>query len=358
MHNVWFLDGRGSTSQNVLLSLSSLKHGQALEQAVRLVRLTRPEVILTFMPALVGDHGDHQAAGVIATEAFDLAGDASAFPSQLAAPRRIYFETLLEGLRPWQPKKIYYFTDSRWLDLREKAAEYSNQEVSPSRKVTYERLAAEEASFHLSQEDFKPLADVLTKGDLQKFLRDFRAVLGNPLFPDPVRLKLGKSHVKTSVVGDIFEGVSSGSIAYVPPRGFQTQRRGDISLELGGPWAFYRDFWRAHNLDDLAQIVESRLYIRAGETLQIPLLLRNDTYETQEVILSLTSELPEGWRETRRPSRFVVEAGDVYPVQALITTPSLASPDWQEITYAIQVKGREVSRANLRIQLRSIAIPQ
>lgn len=357
IHNVWFLNGQDTTSQNVLLSLSNWKHGLVLEQAVRIIGLTRPKVILTFIPALVGDHGDHQAAGVLATEAFDMAGDAAAFPSQLAVPRR-NFETLLEGLRPWQSKKIYYFTDSFWLDLSGKATEYSNQEVSPSRRVNYERLAAEEASFHVSQEDYKPLAEVLAKGDLQKFLRDFKASLGFPIFPNPVRLMLGKSHVKTGATADIFEGVSSGSIVYVPPRGFQIQKRNGVSVALGGAWAFYRDFWRAHNLDHLAQIVSSRIYITAGATLQVPLLLRNEKNETNEVVLTLSSKLPEGWSESARSSRFIIEAGDIYPVQALIKTPARASADWQETIYAIQINRREVSRANLWVQLRPVALPQ
>src|ERR1700759_4745724 len=76
IENVWFLNGKDTASQNVLNSLSTWNHGEALQQLVRLVRLTRPEVILTFMPGtFVGeDHGDHQAAGVLATEAFDLSG--------------------------------------------------------------------------------------------------------------------------------------------------------------------------------------------------------------------------------------------------------------------------------------------
>ena len=42
------------------------------------VRITRPEAILTWMPNYeVGEnHEDHQAAGVLATEAFDLAANA------------------------------------------------------------------------------------------------------------------------------------------------------------------------------------------------------------------------------------------------------------------------------------------
>src|SRR5580698_6927952 len=73
---VWFLGGKDTASQDVLQSLANWDHGVALENLVRIVRLTRPEVILTFLPGtFIGeDHGDHQAAGVLATEAFDLAG--------------------------------------------------------------------------------------------------------------------------------------------------------------------------------------------------------------------------------------------------------------------------------------------
>src|SRR3981189_3545693 len=44
--NVWFLGGKDTASQNVLQSLANWDHGDSLEQLVRLVRLTRPEVIL------------------------------------------------------------------------------------------------------------------------------------------------------------------------------------------------------------------------------------------------------------------------------------------------------------------------
>src|SRR5579863_608605 len=84
--NVWFLDGKDTAGQDVLVSLANWEHGAALQQLVRLVRLTRPEVVLTFLPGtFIGeDHGDHQAAGVVATEAFDLAGDPTVFPNQVA----------------------------------------------------------------------------------------------------------------------------------------------------------------------------------------------------------------------------------------------------------------------------------
>src|SRR6266436_8277600 len=111
--DVWFLDGKDTASQNVLNSLANWGHGANLEALVRIVRLTRPEVILSWLPGFfIGEnHGDHQASGVLAVEAFDFAGDPSLFPSQLAQPRKVN-ETLLEGLQPWQPQKIYFFSDA------------------------------------------------------------------------------------------------------------------------------------------------------------------------------------------------------------------------------------------------------
>src|SRR5437870_11187212 len=64
INNVWFLSGKDTATQDVLVSLANWDHGETLAQMVRLVRLTRPEVILTFLPGtFIGeDHGDHQAS--------------------------------------------------------------------------------------------------------------------------------------------------------------------------------------------------------------------------------------------------------------------------------------------------------
>src|SRR5215813_13428344 len=84
INNVWFLSGKDTPTQNVLESLANWGNGPVLEEMIRMVRLTRPEVILTLQPGFfVGEnHGDHQAAGVLATEAFDMAGDPTVYPAQ------------------------------------------------------------------------------------------------------------------------------------------------------------------------------------------------------------------------------------------------------------------------------------
>src|SRR3989442_3203003 len=72
---------------------------ETLGRLVRLVRALRPEVIVTMNPApSPGQHGHHQAAAVLATEAFAAAANPARFPEQLSK----------EGLAVWQVRKLYY----------------------------------------------------------------------------------------------------------------------------------------------------------------------------------------------------------------------------------------------------------
>ena len=64
-----------------LNSLEHCGHGRCLDELVRIIRITRPAVIFTWLPDLTTgeNHADHQSSGVLATEAFDLAGDPTVF---------------------------------------------------------------------------------------------------------------------------------------------------------------------------------------------------------------------------------------------------------------------------------------
>ena len=68
-----------------------------LGDVVHAVRMYRPDVIISRFHGKPRDgHGNHQAAGLLAAEVFKAAADPNAFPEQLK-----------EGLRVWQPKKLY-----------------------------------------------------------------------------------------------------------------------------------------------------------------------------------------------------------------------------------------------------------
>jgi LmbE family N-acetylglucosaminyl deacetylase len=68
-----------------------------LRDVVRTIRVERPLVLIARFQGNDRDgHGNHQAAGLITQEAYRVAGDPGAFPEQIR-----------EGLRPWQPLKLY-----------------------------------------------------------------------------------------------------------------------------------------------------------------------------------------------------------------------------------------------------------
>ena len=60
-------------------------HDEILGDYVRLIRMTRPDVIITMRPDGAGGGQHHQASARIATEAFRAAGDPARYPEQIAA---------------------------------------------------------------------------------------------------------------------------------------------------------------------------------------------------------------------------------------------------------------------------------
>src|ERR1700734_810217 len=209
--NVWFLGGHDTPSQNVLNSLEHCGHGACLDELVRIVRITRPSVILTWLPdfATGENHADHQASGVLATEAFDLAGDPTVFSEQVSpASNPDKNANLTEGLRPWQPQKIYYFYNSTHDISSGQGPQYSSQEISPSRHVSYGMLAAEVFTNHASQGGTK-VANEIAGNTLASSSDEIAKIATGP-----VQLIFGKSFVPSAVTDDVFTGLVPDGIPY------------------------------------------------------------------------------------------------------------------------------------------------
>jgi LmbE family N-acetylglucosaminyl deacetylase len=125
-----------------------------LKDVVRIVRRFRPQIIVSIFSGTPADgHGQHQAAGWAAREAFRIAGDSTRFPELQSE----------EGLAPFTPTKLYrsarFTTEGTTLILE-------GGEVERLSGKTYRQLAMMGRSQHRSQ-DF---------GSLQEF------------GPSPVRL--------------------------------------------------------------------------------------------------------------------------------------------------------------------------
>jgi LmbE family N-acetylglucosaminyl deacetylase len=356
--NVWFLDGKDTASQNVLLSLANWDHGVSLEQLVRLVRLTRPEVILTFLPGtFIGeDHGDHQASGVLATEAFDLAGDPASFPEQVAGPTK-RLEPLLENLRPWQPKKIYYFPDADREDIfRGKGPEYSVKEISKSSKQPYWRMALDSFRAHLTQA--KSFLDKLAQMDEAQIEKVATSDGG---WSDAQKFVLGKSLVGGTVTGDVFEGVTPGAIQFVRPDISPGPPRPELSVELGGPYSFYVEFRRAHGLTNLPHPAPPEIALQGHTTLAIPLWVRNRTGKTQEI--SLAASVPAGWTIQSGTGKFTVAAKQVAAARIEVLLPAVPEnetkkPEPHEVTVRADSNGQSIGEIKIRVELRKRALPQ
>ena len=340
--NAWFLRGPDTPSEDVLHSLETWGHGESLERVVRLVRLTRPEVILTWLPNYDDgeNHSDHQAAGVLATEAFDMAANPLVFPEQVAAPRdRSNISNYGEGLRPWQPKKIYYFSDAIHTEFyKGNGPEYPTGDISPSRHISYAKLAEEAWGAYQTQGDYTP-----------EQLKEVMAA--------PVRFIFGKSLVGGTATGDIFEGIRPGAIPYHRAAGYEPPARPPVSIELGGPWAFYRQFWQAHDIQHVGKLYVPETGVAPGEKLWVPILIHNDTDATQQVTLS--PALPAGWSSIPEAQVYTIAAHDTYPVSVWVLAPGSAQKDaWLNLTWTAQSEAKDIGSVTLRGHVDKEHMPQ
>ncbi len=111
-----------------------------LKDVVRIVRRFRPQIIVTVFTGLPRDgHGQHQAAGWVAKEAFAAAGDSTRYP-ELARE---------EGIRPWAPLKLYRTTQ---YDTTATTLVLDGGVIDPAVGKSYHQIAMAGRSLHRSQD--------------------------------------------------------------------------------------------------------------------------------------------------------------------------------------------------------------
>jgi LmbE family N-acetylglucosaminyl deacetylase len=358
--NVWFLDGKDTASQNVLNSLANWGQGANLEKLVELVRLTRPDVVINSLPGVfIGEnHGDHQAAGVLATEAFDLAGNPVVFPSQIAgasAQREIY----LENLRAWQVKKIYYFADANDdMQFSGTGPAYSIWEVSSSQKKPYWRIALDAATTHLTQypEDIERIQK-MSDADAQKMMRDPETAW----WTEPETLVFGKSYYTSKATDDVFANLEGEPNRCPGLAGNVEHALAAPAVKLGGPWGFYQSFREAHCLGGLHVADPPEIAITAGSEVYVPLTIVHAG--NKPLKLQTKIEVPKGWKVTGGEGEIALPAEATTELRVEIETPTLTATELkanglQEIIVHAQVDGVTAGDIKLRVKLRSHGLPQ
>jgi len=376
--NVWFLEGKDTASQNVLNSLANWGHGANLEALVRIVRLTRPEVIITWLPGIfLGEnHGDHQAAGVLATEAFDLAGDPTAFPAQVAgASKRL--EVYLENLTPWQPKKLYFFSDAE--DQKQfvgTGPSYSIREISPSQKKPYWRLAIDAATPHLTQfpEDIHRMT-AMSDQQITKFMEDPQHMW----WTEPMTLIFGKAVFggAESKSSDVFEGSNeharvSERVERKVPNAANLQpgttRQPDSSysgpsggrVAIGGVWKYYQGFSDAHALSPRSTPAVPEIAVKSGSMISVPFCLMPPPRENR--IITVSAEVPSGWKVVGGAGSFLVHSSYDSELRLDVQTPELRKEDLgkelRQIVVHVGSDGGPIGEIRLNVLLKASALPQ
>jgi LmbE family N-acetylglucosaminyl deacetylase len=360
--NVWFLNGKDTASQNVMNSLANWGHGENLERLVGIFRLTRPEVVITWLPGVfIGEnHGDHQASGVLATEAFDLSADPEIFPAQVAgASKRL--EPYLENLGPWQAKKIYYFSDAR--DDKQfagKGPSYSIKGISPSQKKPYWRLALDAATAHKTQFP-KDIEQILKASDeqIEKMMSD----PNTGWWTDPETLIFGKSEVQAAATDDIFAGINPGPLPVgIHPATYKEPARahGD-KISIGGPWFYYAYFRAKHQLA-IPVAEQPEIAVKAGTVVEIPLHV-DHADPLIPMNLTLSMDAPKGWKVIVGQGQFTLPAEAATELRLEMETPSPTSEEFktspsEQLVVKGAVNGKSIGEVRLRVLLRESGLPQ
>lgn len=339
--NVWFLPGLDTATQDVLHSLENVSHGECLEEIVRLIRLTRPEVILTWLPAYVAgeNHGDHQASGVMAVEGFDMAADPTAFPEQVTPPRqRLGINNYGEGLHPWQAKKLYFFSDASHPEfLKGHGPVYLATDKSRSKGISFSEINRLAWKEYASQVDFS-----------DQVLRYYTDM--------PEYLVLGKSMVPAQPTEDVWSGIDA-KVVGERATSAQPATGDEPALELGGAWHFYRQFYPAHGLKALEALMPPQTALGAYRQLWVPLLLRNPSREVAEIHLQVNT--PQGWTGDIQEKTYHLEPGATYPVQLYLYAPSdSGNQPPQSVHWTATLNGHSIGELSLQVYSEYNGVPQ
>ena len=314
-------------TESVAATLEKWGKEQTLERLVRLVRALRPEIIVTMNPAPTpGQHGHHQAAGVLATEAFAAAADPKRFPLQLTK----------EGLAVWQARRLFFGGGSG-----EVIATISVNEPLPDGK-TPGQIAAQALANHRSQA--------------------FGNFGNSPWMQRPQRFSLVKTFAPMgSGMNDLLAGLPVADVNLGPIRFVTATNQTAIDLSFASRPAFanYRRWVKEQGIEHVAAQFTADLPLTAGEpnAIRIRVTNRNNTHLDGDV----TINAPAGWRVEPAGRRVRLTARGEAELELRVTPPAdllvdgelMATFTSAGITAETKAKGHPLPRARV-VRMKSV----
>jgi hypothetical protein len=281
-----------------------------LERLVRLVRTLRPEVILTMNPApTAGQHGNHQAAGVLATEAFSAAADPARFPEQLRK----------EGLGVWQPRKLYFIGKSGQVTCTIQVDQAMPDGQTPG------QVAARASSNHRSQA-FGNFSD-------------------SPWVRRPQVFTLIKSFVvPEGAETNLLQGlpVADSELKSVELAHPQPRKPLEISFVPRPALNRYRLWVQEQNIAHAATQFRTDLPLVAGEANEVQIVVENNGPESIHAELKLA--LPAGWTAEPGKQSLNLAKGAKAIRRFMLTPPTDARGDSELVAILSGGKEAELGR--------------
>ncbi len=311
-------------TESAAMTLEKWRSEAALEHLVRLVRSLRPEVIVTMNPTpRPGQHGHHQAAGLLATEATTAAADPERFPDQIRS----------EGLAVWQVRKLF-FTGS----LPGPVARISVNDPLPNLGTPAD-IASEALSNHRSQA--------------------FGNFAGSTWIRRPQTFSLIKSAVPfPAEATDLLDGLPTAN----PQAPFvaallEPHAPSPVALRFVPRPAIvrFREWAHTHGVPQLADPLTSDIPLIAGEPNTLRLTLENHSTETIDGSIALS--VPEGWSVQPRSIPAHCENGSTAPQSFTVTPPTGASTD-VTLTASARFQGGTVDSSILLHPLPTASVPR
>ncbi|MBI4551274.1 MAG: PIG-L family deacetylase [Candidatus Latescibacteria bacterium] len=283
-------------------------HDDALRRLVRLVRLLRPDVIVTMWPG-PGTHGQHQAAARLATEAFTAAADSTIFPEQLTD----------EFLRPWQPLKLYYNTD------RNPSLRVPVTDISPGRFMSYGEIKALALRNYRSQGFDRFALLPPQRSEPESFLLVTSLV---PTSPSATSLLDG-------ITAPVNRALASPSAQPLAPLDVRIAPRRDV--------AEFRRWAAAQGIDWLVGLLPAEVSVGIGMADTVAVIVEN--HRDRRVDGTITLTLPTGFTADARAKPYDLPAGKTTRLPFVVTVPSGLTPGAYDITATTTVDGKTIADA-------------
>ncbi len=289
VRSCYFLDRLDwAYTESAAATLRKWDKSETLERLVRLVRALRPEVVVTMNPApRPGQHGHHQAAGMLATEAFTAAADPNRFPLQLTK----------EGLAVWQPRKLFFGG--------------GGGEVIATIILT------------------NPLPDGRNPGQVaaQALANHRSQAFGNfgtpPAAPRPQKFTLVKSFVPIAgTETDLLAGLPVADANLEEVHFAKAPAKSALSFDFRPRPAVvnYQRWVKEEAIEHVAAQLRAELPLVAGEPNEVVLRFHNSGTAPAEG--DLTLEIPPGWTIEPASRRIRIEARSETSIDLRVTPPN------------------------------------